>query len=138
MNSKSSYCVLEQARRAPPDVQPRRRKWRARELQIGLLQMIQIQVAVAAGPDELAGGEVALLRDHAGQQRVGGDVERHAEEHIGAALVELAGQPAGSDVELKQRVAGRERHLLELADVPGAHQHAARIRIGAQLAAPRC
>ena len=79
------------------------------------------------------GCEVALLREHAGQQRVGGDVERHAEEHIGAALVELARQSAGGHVELEQHVAGRERHLLELADVPGAHEDAARIRIGAQL-----
>ena len=43
------------------------------------------------GPDELTGREVALLRDHVGQQRIGRNVERHAEEQIGAALVQQAG-----------------------------------------------
>ena len=44
------------------------------------------------------------------QQRIGGDVEGHAEEHVGGALVELAGEPAVGDVELEQAVAGRQRH----------------------------
>jgi hypothetical protein len=58
------------------------------------------------------GFEPGHLRHHHGQQRVGGDVERHAEEDVGRALVELAGQPAVGDVELEQAVAGRQRHLL--------------------------
>ena len=45
------------------------------------------------------------------QQRVGRDVERHAEEDVGRALVELAGEPAVRDVELEQAVARRQRHL---------------------------
>ena len=36
--------------------------------------------------------EVALLRQHVRQQRVARDVERHAEEDVGAALVELAAE----------------------------------------------
>ena len=95
--------------------------------------MIEVQVAVAAGPDELAGLEVALLREHVRQQRVAGDVEGHAEEDIGAALVELTGQPAVGDVELEQRMAGLRLHPLELAHVPGADDDAARIRVAAQL-----
>ena len=70
--------------------------------------MIEIEVAVAAGPDELARLEVALLREHVGEQRVARDVERHAEEHIRAALVELAGQAAVGHVELKEGMAGHE------------------------------
>ena len=100
---------------------------------VRLLEVIQVQVAVAAGPDEIADREVRLLREDVGQQRIGGDVERHAEEDVGAALVDLAGQPAAGDVELEQRVAGRERHLVELADVPGADDDAARIGSFAQL-----
>jgi hypothetical protein len=51
--------------------------------------------------------------DHHGEQRVAGDVERHAEEQIRAALVELAAQFAAIDEELKQAVAGRQGHLVD-------------------------
>ena len=95
--------------------------------------MIEIEVAVAARPDELAGLQVALLREHVCEQRVARDVERHAEEDIGAALIELTGEPAVGHVELKERMAGHEVHLLELAHVPRADQDAAGIRIAAQL-----
>ena len=43
---------------------------RARQLLVRLRQMIQVQVAVAAGPDELARLKIALLRDHVREQRV--------------------------------------------------------------------
>lgn len=39
------------------------------------------------------------------QDRVGGDVEGHAQPHVGAALVELAGQVLIGHVELHQAVA---------------------------------
>jgi radical SAM superfamily enzyme len=54
--------------------------------------MVEVQVAVAPRPDELPDAEVALLRDHVREQRVGCDIERHAEEDVGAALVHLARQ----------------------------------------------
>ena len=82
-------------------------------------------MAVAAGPDELAHFEVALLREHVREQRIGGDVERHAEENVGAALVELTTQPPVRHVELEERVTGHELHLVELAHVPGADDDAA-------------
>jgi hypothetical protein len=74
-----------------------------------------------------------LLRHHVRQQRVAGDVERHAEEDVGAALVELAGQLAVGHVELEERVAGRQRHLRDLAHVPGRHDQPARIGVVADL-----
>ena len=74
---------------------------------------------VAEGVDEIAHREPGHLRHHVGEQRVGGDVERHAEEDIAAALVELAAQPAVSHVELEQAVAGGQRHLVHLGRVPG-------------------
>jgi hypothetical protein len=58
--------------------------------------------------------QVALLRDHVREQRVAGDVERHAQEDVGAALVQLAGQLAVGDVELEEGVAGRQRHLRDV------------------------
>ena len=80
-----------------------------------------------------AGLEPRDLGDHVGKQSVGGDVEGQPEEHVGAALVELAGEAPLGHVELEQQVAGRQRHLVELADVPGADHEAARLRVAAYL-----
>jgi len=66
------------------------------------------------------------------QQCVGGDVERHAEEEVGAALIELAAEPAAGHEELEERMARQERHALELADVPGTDDDAPRVRVLAQ------
>src|ERR1700754_4512965 len=82
--------ILEDRRRLAFDRQARQRQRSALQLLVGLLEMVQVQVAATAGPDEVAGGQIALLREHVRQQGVGSDVERHAEEHFGAALVELA------------------------------------------------
>src|SRR5256714_11594187 len=120
--------VGENARRAAADHQLRQRERRARELQVRLLEMIQVQVAVAAGPDELAGLQIALLREQVREQRVAGDVERYAEKHVRAALVELTGQTSRGHVELEERMTGHEAHALELTHVPGADHDAARIR----------
>ena len=53
-----------------------------------------------------------------GEERIGGDVEGNAEEDVGAALVELQIEPAAGDLRLKQAMAGRERHPVNLARVP--------------------
>ena len=103
-------------------------------------------MGVAQGVDELAGLEARHLRHHHGQQRVGGDVEGKAEKDVGAALVELAGEPALGHVELEEGVAGGERHaagahvvlrahplVRQVRHVPGAHQDATRVRPGADL-----
>src|SRR6185503_19634459 len=73
----------------PEQGQFRQRTRLASELLAGLVEMVRIEMAVAAGPDEGAGLEAALLGEHVGEQGVAGNVERHAEEHVGAALVEL-------------------------------------------------
>ena len=57
------------------------------KLAVHLLQVVGVDVGVAEGVDELAGGEPRHLRHHVGQEGIGGDVERHAEEEVGAALV---------------------------------------------------
>ncbi len=89
-------------------------------------------MAIPTRPDEFPDREIRLLGDHVRQQRVGGDVERHAEEYVGAALVELAGEPPVGHVELEQQVTRREAHARDLGDVPGADDHAARVRIAAE------
>lgn len=60
------------------------------KLLLGLFQMVGIEVGVAQSMHEIAKAEAADLRDHHGQKRVGGDVERHAEKDVGGALVKLA------------------------------------------------
>src|SRR5665811_2131501 len=75
----------------------------SRQLQPGLVEMVEVEVRVTEGVDEVARLELADLRDHPRQQRVGGDVERHTEEDVRRALVQLAGESAVGDVELEHR-----------------------------------
>src|SRR5690606_38503353 len=101
--------ILEYRRRPPPNREPRQPHRLPLKLQIRLLEMIQIQVTIAPGPDELPGLEIALLRHHMGQQAVRRDIERHAEEHVRASLVELTRKPAIRDVELEERMTRRQQ-----------------------------
>ena len=94
------------------------------ELLTRLLEMVQVQVTVTAGPDEITDLQVRLLRDHVGQQCVRRDIERHAEKNVCAALIELTRQVSVGDVKLEQAVAGRERHFVELGNIPGADDDA--------------
>src|SRR3989338_11445915 len=73
--------------------------------------MIAIEVHVPEDVDELTDPKIADLRDHVREQRVRCDIERDAEENVGAPLVELATESPIIDVKLEQAVARRERHL---------------------------
>src|ERR1700693_6262087 len=125
--------IVEQARRFAPDHKPRQGEGGASQLQVGLLQMIEVQMAIAARPNEVPHFKIALLRQHVRQQRVGGDIEGHAEQSIGAALVQLTGQTSLGDMELEQSMAGQQCHPLQFADVPRAHDDAPRVRVALQL-----
>src|ERR1044071_2396514 len=92
----------------------------ARELQLRLFQVIGVEVKIAKGVHEGAGFQLADLGDHQRQQRVGGDVERHPEEQVGAALIELAAQSAVLHEKLEQGMAGGQGHRFDLTHVPGA------------------
>ena len=56
----------------------------------------------------------ADVRQHAGEQRVGGDVEGDSQAHVGGALVEAAGEGAISHVELEGGEGGRDERGSEL------------------------
>ena len=103
------------------------------ELEPGLLDVVGVEVCVAQRVHEVADLETSHLGNHVREQGVGGDVERHAEEDVGAALVELAGQPALGDVELEHRVAGRQRHLRDVGDVPRADDVPAAVGVAPDL-----
>src|SRR6476659_8455366 len=84
------------------DLHCRQRPRRARQLQPRLIEMVRIKVSVAQTMNEVAGLEVGHLRHHQRQQRVGRDVEGHAEKHVRRTLIELARQFAVRNIELKK------------------------------------
>ena len=61
------------------ELHPRERAEIAGELLARLFEMILIKMQIAEGVDELTGPQLADLRDHHREQRIGGDVEGHAE-----------------------------------------------------------
>ena len=91
------------------------------QLQPRLFQVVLIQVRVAQRVDEFTRLQAAHLRHHHGQQRVTGDIERHAEENVRAALVKLAGEFAVCHIKLKQCVARRQRHVVHFGGIPCGH-----------------
>ena len=111
----------------------------AAQLQFHLLGVVAVDVAVATGPNKVAHIQVALLRHHVGEQGIAGDVEGHTQEDVGTALVQLAAQFAFAtsfggwcDVKLEERMAGHQRHFVQISHVPSAHDDAARVGVGFQ------
>lgn len=78
------------------------------------LQVVEVDVRVPAGPDEVARFQFALLRDHMSQQAIACTIEGQAEHCIAAALVQLAGEPLVGYVELEKSVAGGQGRLAML------------------------
>ena len=89
-----------------------------------MVEVILIEMEITKGVDEVACFVIADLGNHVSEERVGGDVERYAEKKIRAALIELAGEPGFAavfgfvNVELKQQVARRKSHAIQIANVP--------------------
>src|SRR5690606_15757970 len=75
---------LERVQRGHRGVQAQRgqRPWLAGQLEPGLVEVVEVEVSVAEGVHEVADPQAGDLGDHVREQRVGGDVERHAEEHV--------------------------------------------------------
>jgi len=91
-------------------------------LQLHLIEMIGIEVGIAECMHELAGSQMGNLGNHQGKQGIGGDIEGNTEKNIGAALIELAGEPAPGHVELKQAMTGWQGHMIYIPGVPCAYQ----------------
>src|SRR6185312_1950767 len=101
-------------------IDPHRRQLlrHASELFARLLEMVGVKMRVAEREDEFTRLVAGNLRHHHGQQRIGADVEGHAEEDVAGTLVELAGKPPVGDIELEQAMARRQRHLVDERRVP--------------------
>lgn len=74
------------------------------ELQFYLVQVVEVDVRITEGMDELAGMQTRSLCHHHGEQGVGCNVERYTEENITAALVHLAGELAIGHIKLEKCV----------------------------------
>jgi hypothetical protein len=114
------------------DVQGGVCKWRSAELKRNLFFVIAVNVAITTGPNEIANLQIALLRHHVSQQGVACNVEGHAQEDIGAALVQLATEFAFAafyqgwcHIKLKERMARHERHFGKFGHVPSTDYDAA-------------
>ena len=101
------------------------------ELQRHLVFVIAVDVAITTGPNEIAHVQIALLRHHVCEQCIAGNVERHTQENVGAALVQLAAELALATgllgrrhIKLKEGMAGHEGHLGQLGHVPRTHNDA--------------
>src|SRR4030065_420570 len=106
----------------------------ARQLRARLFEVVAVEVRIAEGMDEIAGFESGHLGHHQREQGIGGYIERHAEENIGAALVELTGEPPVRHVELEESMARWQRHAVYLPHIPGAYDQAAGVRVFADFA----
>ncbi len=109
------------------------------QLQCHLLGVVAVNVAIATGPNEIAHIQIALLRHHVREQGIAGNIERHAQENIGTALVQLAAQFAFAigcggwcNIKLEKGMAWHQRHFVQLTHVPTADNDAARIGVGFQ------
>ena len=91
--------------------------------------MILVKMQVAKGVNEIARPQIDHLRDHQGEERIRRDVEGHAQKKISATLIKLAAQLAILHVKLKEDVARRQRHPLNLRGVPRVHDQAPALRI---------
>ncbi len=88
--------------------------------------MILVNVVIAQRVNEVAHFEFGDVRDQVHQQRVRADVEWHAKEGIGGALVKLTVKNASAlDLELKQRVTRRQGDLIARFRVPTGDDQAA-------------
>ena len=83
------------------------RKWPtiASELLARLREMVLVKVKIAESVNEFGRCETTDLCDHSREQRVGGNVERHAKKEIGTTLVKLTAQFAIVHIKLKKHVA---------------------------------
>ena len=97
--------------------------WLTRQLELGLLNVVQVEVRVTCGMDEVAWFETCDLSHHLKQQGIRGDVEGYAQKGVGTSLIELQRQAVVGDRELEDGVTGRQRHLVYLGNVPGRDYH---------------
>mmetsp|Transcript_27304 Transcript_27304/g.73803 ORF Transcript_27304/g.73803 Transcript_27304/m.73803 type:complete len:383 (+) Transcript_27304:427-1575(+) len=112
------------------DLQGRKVPRRVAQLLLQGLHVVCVDVGVPHHVHKLTRLQVADLGHHAGEQRVGGDVEGHPQAYVARALVHKAGQLAMRHEKLAKHVAGRQRHVSQGCGVPSGEQQAAVVGVG--------
>ena len=95
--------------------------------------MIQIEVRVTCSVDKVTCLETRYLRHHLEQQCIAGNVERHTQESVSRALIQLERESSISHIELEDGMTWGQRHLINLSHIPGRNDHTARIGVCLQL-----
>ena len=99
------------------------------DLQVGLLKMVAVEMRIAEGVNKCTSLEATHLCHHVREQCVGCNIEGDAEEHIGAALVQLAVEFAVGHMKLEECVAGHERHFIKFTNVPSRDDYSTAVGI---------
>src|SRR6516165_8533023 len=94
-----------------------------------LLEMVLINMDIPKRVNEIAGFKVTNGSHHARQQCVRSNIERHSKKQISAALVKLTAQLSFLHIKLEHGMAGRKRHPVEFARIPGGDDQPPAIRI---------
>lgn len=105
----------------------------AGQLGFHLLHVIVVDVYVATRPYKFPHFHTKLLRHHVHQEGVACDIERHTQKHVRTALVQLAAQGVVGNIELKERVAWHQCHLIQFRYVPSTDNDASTVRIVLQV-----
>ena len=79
--------------------------------------------------DKLASLQTTNLRHHHRKQSVRCDIKRHTEEGVGTTLIEHTRQLAIGNIELEERMARWQSHLLDIGNIPRRNDNAARVGI---------
>ena len=96
---------IEDALHLRIDAHHRQGSRRTRELQPGLVEMVQIEMSIARGMDEVAGLQPRHLCHHLEEQGIRSDVEGYPKEGVSRALVELQAQTSVGHIKLEHRMA---------------------------------
>ena len=93
------------------------------QLQLSLFDMIRVKVRIPKAMDEVTCLVTENLRNHHREERLARNIEGNTQKEVGASLIELAGEPGASpvclvNIELKEKVAGRKGHLINLSHIP--------------------
>ena len=85
--------------------------------------MILIDMGVSHHMNELSPLQPAYLSQHAGQHRIGCDVERHPQSYVTGSLVHLTRKPVlRVHIELGHQMTRRQGHLLQICHIPRIEQ----------------
>jgi len=116
--------------------------WLPCKLDLQCIHMIQIDMAITHNMHKISRIEITYVRQHMRQQRIARNIERHPEPHIAATLIQLTAQsPSGprlllyllprlctwrswiADIELREHVTRRQRHLRNVRRIPRTQYH---------------